>query len=231
MRWDLMLVGARGAPVASRLRGPPPLRHFDRRLTAEWGRAVVPQRCRGGTRVVPTRAFRIRKAAWAGSLQEEGEGGQVGAYAQAHEDEGGQERLPSSWSSWQWLCRSTFFSGPFEWPTASTPRPRRFQSGATSIKGDTSVIEQLTHTNDVASSILKNRWRAAPDGSQSLQAKLNTIIATAKSIDNFAVSVNGTANAIQRHGPRHQRHGGSILTPATAINTDATAIKAGWTRQ
>ena len=70
------------------------------------------------------------------------------------------------------------------------------QSGATSIKGDTSVIEQLTHTNDVASSILKTAGGAAPDGSQSLQAKLNTIIATAKSIDNFAVSVNGTANAI-----------------------------------
>ena len=101
------------------------------------------------------------------------------------------------------------------------------QSGATSIKGDTSVIGQLTHTNDVASSILKTAGGAAPDGSQSLQAKLNTIIATAKSIDNFAVSVNGTATAI--NGTAHAINGtaASILNTANAINGDATAIKAG----
>jgi uncharacterized protein YoxC len=101
------------------------------------------------------------------------------------------------------------------------------QTGATSIKGDTSVITQLTHTNDIASSILKTAGGTAPDGSQSLVAKLNTIIATAKSIDNFAVSVNGTAGAI--NGTAHAINGtaAAILNTANAINTDATAIKAG----
>jgi len=101
------------------------------------------------------------------------------------------------------------------------------QSGATSIKGDTSVITQLTHTNDIASSILKTAGGSAPDGSQSLVAKLNTIIATAKSIDGFAVSVNGTANAI--NGTAHAINGtaAAILNTANAINSDATAIKAG----
>lgn len=101
------------------------------------------------------------------------------------------------------------------------------QSGANSIKGDTSVISQLTHTNAIATSILHTAAGTASDGSQSLVAKLNTIIATAKSIDGFAVSVNGTANAI--NGTAHAINGtaGAILNTAQTIQTDAATIKAG----
>ena len=93
------------------------------------------------------------------------------------------------------------------------------QTGATSIKGDTSVIEQLTHTNQVASSILTT---ATP-----LQDKLNTIIATAKSIDGFAVSVNGTAGAINSTAHAINGTASSILGIATTIQADAAAIKSG----
>lgn len=101
------------------------------------------------------------------------------------------------------------------------------QSGATSIKGDTSVITKLTHTNDVATSILHTAAGTASDGSQSLVAKLNHIINTAKSIDGFAVSINGTAGAI--NGTAHAINGtaASILNTANSINSEASAIKAG----
>jgi len=93
------------------------------------------------------------------------------------------------------------------------------QTGATCIKGDTSVISQLTHTNAIASSILAT---ATP-----LQDKLNTIIATAKSIDGFAVSVNGTAGAINSTAHAINGTASSILGIATTIQGDAAAIKSG----
>jgi hypothetical protein len=101
------------------------------------------------------------------------------------------------------------------------------QTGANSIKGDTSVIEQLTHTNAIATSILNTAAGTASDGSQSLVSKLNTIIATAKSIDGFAVTINGTAGAINNTAHSIQGTAASILGTATTIQGDAATIKGG----
>jgi len=112
---------------------------------------------------------------------------------------------------------SFYFFQTVEWPDRVNAEPRR-SSRVPPASRVTPPSSSRSRTRTMSRRRFSRPLAARTDGSQSLQAKLNTIIATAKSIDTRSVGqrhgeASRTAHAIngRRLQPQHR----------TAINTDA----------
>lgn len=86
------------------------------------------------------------------------------------------------------------------------------------INQSTAAVLQLTHTNDVASTILQD--------AQPLSGQLNTTIATAASISSLASSINGNAASIDNTATAILGTANSIDRSAVSIDNSAASINA-----
>lgn len=95
-------------------------------------------------------------------------------------------------------------------------RVKTIRSEVTGIKGDTALVAELTKTNEIASAILVAAKPLAP--------MLETVDATAKSINSTVTGILGNATSIGSTVNLINGNVKSILSVATEINNGVAAI-------